>query len=52
MDYITKLPLCTLHGRKYENILVIVDRLSKKKKFIPVEDLRVETLVRAFIEYV
>ena len=33
-------------------ILVIVDRFSKKKKFIPVEDLRVETLVQAFIEFV
>ncbi|EFQ85183.1 hypothetical protein PTT_12148, partial [Pyrenophora teres f. teres 0-1] len=52
MDYITHLPACTDNGRTYENILVIVDRLSKKKKFIPVVDLRVDTLVRAFVEFV
>lgn len=52
MDYITHLPACTDNGRTYENILVIVDRLSKKKKFIPVVNLRVDTLVRAFVEFV
>ncbi|KAI1667229.1 rve domain containing protein [Pyrenophora tritici-repentis] len=52
MDYITHLPLCTDNGRTYENILVIVDQLSKKKKFILVVDLRVDTLVQAFVEYV
>jgi transposase InsO family protein len=53
MDYITKLPPSTAkNGITYENILVIVDRLSKKKKFIAVQDLTVETLVQAYIEYV
>jgi hypothetical protein len=52
MDYITHLPPCTDNGRTYTDILVIVDRLSKKKKFIPVVDLKVDTLVRAFVEFV
>lgn len=52
MDYITHLPPCTDNGRTYTDILVMVDRLSKKKKFIPVTDLRVDTLVHAFVEYV
>ncbi|KAI1513832.1 rve multi-domain protein [Pyrenophora tritici-repentis] len=52
MDYITHLPPCTDNGRTYTNVLVIVDRLSKKKKFIPVVDLKVDTLVKAFVEYV
>ncbi|KAF7451142.1 Asp-protease-2 multi-domain protein [Pyrenophora tritici-repentis] len=51
MDYITHLPPCTDNGRTYTNVLVIVDRLSKKKKFIPVVDLKVDTLVKAFVEY-
>ncbi|KAI0568825.1 hypothetical protein Alg130_11922, partial [Pyrenophora tritici-repentis] len=49
MDYITHLPPCTDNGRTYTNVLVIVDRLSKKKKFIPVVDLKVDTLVKAFV---
>jgi transposase InsO family protein len=52
IDYITHLPACMDNRRTYENILIIVDRLSKKKKFIPIVDLRVDTLVRAFVEYV
>jgi hypothetical protein len=53
IDYITHLPLCTDNGRTYMGILVVVDRLSKKKKkFIPVVHLKVNTLVRAFVEYV
>ncbi|KAG9375601.1 hypothetical protein A1F94_013811 [Pyrenophora tritici-repentis] len=51
MDYITHLPPCTDNGRTYTNVLVIVDRLSKKKKFIPVVDLKVDTLVKAFVEW-
>ncbi|KAG9383466.1 Asp-protease-2 multi-domain protein [Pyrenophora tritici-repentis] len=50
MDYITHLPPCTDNGRTYTNVLVIVDRLSKKKKFIPVVDLKVDTLVKAFVD--
>ncbi|KAI1665643.1 Chromo domain containing protein [Pyrenophora tritici-repentis] len=52
IDYITHLPPCTDNGRTYTNVLVIVNRLSKKKKFIPVVDLKVDTLVKAFVEYV
>lgn len=52
MDFITALPQSIVNGRSYTDILVIVDRLSKKKKFIPVVNLRVETLVQAFLEYV
>ena len=34
VNFITPLPICNRFGRKYEHIMV-VDRLSKKKKFIP-----------------
>jgi hypothetical protein len=52
MDFISLLLLLTCFRRTYRHILVIVDRLSKKKKFIPLMSLDVEAVVQAFIEYV
>lgn len=52
MDFITHLPACHHNGQTFTNILVIVDRLTKKKKFIPMASLRVDALVQAFVEYV
>ena len=52
MDFITHLPVCHRYGRNYQHILVIVDRLSKKKKFIPLDSLEVEAVVQAFLEWV
>ena len=52
IDFITPLPVCTRFGRKFEHIMVVVDRLSKKKKFIPLDSLEVEAVVQAFIEWI
>lgn len=52
MDYITELPACKDGSVTYRHVLVIVDRLSKKKKFIAVPDLKTETLVKSFVEHV
>lgn len=52
MDFITHLPPCQYNGQTFTNILVVVDRLTKKKKFIPMTSLRVDALVQAFVEYV
>ena len=52
VDFIVSLPPCRYRGRTYRHIMVIVDRLSKKKKFIALEDLRTETAVLGFLEYV
>ena len=52
IDFITPLPICTRFGRKFEHIMVVVDRLSKKKKFIPLDSLDVEAVVQAFIEWI
>jgi hypothetical protein len=35
IDFITELPQSTLDGRRYDSILVVVDRLSKIVHFIP-----------------
>ena len=50
IDFITPLPISLRHEWKYQHIMVVVDRLSKKKKFIPLESLEVEAVVLAFIE--
>jgi hypothetical protein len=52
VDFITPLPASAWNGSSYRHIMVIVDRLSKKKKFIPMENLEVPTMVDKFLEYV
>jgi hypothetical protein len=52
MDFITHLPPCKHNGQTFTNILVVVDRLTKKKKFIPMVSMSVDALVQAFVEYV
>ena len=52
VDFITPLPICERFGRKYQHIMVVVDRLSKKRRFAPLDSLEVEAVVQAFIEWV
>jgi hypothetical protein len=52
IDFITPLPICERHGKPYQHIMVVVDRLSKSKKFIPLYSLKVEDVVQAYIEHV
>ena len=52
VDFVTHLPVCKRYSRSYEHIMVVVDRLSKKKKFIPLDSLEVDAVVQAFIEWV
>lgn len=52
IDFITPLPKCSRYGRVYQHIMVVVDRLSKKKKFIPLDSLEVEAVVQAFVEWI
>lgn len=52
VDFITPLPVCKRYGRTFEHVMVIVDRLSKKKKFIAMDSMEVEAVVQAFVEWV
>lgn len=52
IDFITPLPLCTRYGRLYQHIMVVIDRLSKKRKFIPLDSIEVEAVVQAFVDWV
>ena len=45
VDFVTPLPVCSRYNRKYEHIMVVVDRLSKKKKFIGLDSMEVEAVV-------
>ena len=52
IDFITPLPICLRYGRPYQHIMVVVDRLTKKKKFVPLDSIEVEAVVQAFIEWI
>ena len=52
IDFITPLPICVRYGKSFQHIMVVVDRLSKKRKFIPLDSLEVEAVVQAFIEWI
>ena len=52
VDFITTLPICLRYNRRYYSIIVVVDRLSKKRKFIPLDLLDIEAVVQAFVEWV
>jgi RNase H-like domain found in reverse transcriptase/Reverse transcriptase (RNA-dependent DNA polymerase)/Integrase zinc binding domain/Chromo (CHRromatin Organisation MOdifier) domain len=52
IDYIVELPQCVRNGKIYRHILVVVDRLTKMRHFIPVTGLTTEELVDAFIDNV
>jgi len=52
IDFTTHLPPCEHNGQVFTDILVIVDRLTKKKKFIPIASMTTDALVAAFVEYV
>ena len=52
VDFIVELFVCILNGRKYQHIMVIVDRLSKKKRFIAMNSLEIEAVVQAFIDWI
>ena len=49
MDHIIDLPACTRNGKTYRHILVIVDRLTKMRHFIPVTGLETEELVECYL---
>ncbi|KAI1511087.1 rve multi-domain protein [Pyrenophora tritici-repentis] len=52
VDFITPLPDCTRFGRTYSHVMVVIDRLSKSQRFIALDSLEVDAVVRAFVDYV
>jgi hypothetical protein len=52
VDYITPLPPSNRHGRTFNHIAVVVDRLTKMRHFIPTVGLSAEELADAFVSRV
>ena len=52
VDFITPLPVCICFGRSYQHIMVVVDRLSKTKKFAALDSLDVDAVVEAFVNWI
>ena len=49
VNFITSLLICKRFDRKYQHIIMIIDRLSKTKRFAALNSLNVDTVVQAFI---
>ena len=52
VDFIISLSICLRHGRKFQHIMMMIDRLFKKKKFIFLDFLKIEIVMQAFLKYV
>jgi len=52
MDFIVELPPCWYRGETVKNILIIVDRLTKKKRFLPYLDISAEAVADLFYDNV
>ena len=52
VDYVGPLPPCERLGHTYEYILVVVDRLTKMRHFIPTTDMSAASLADAFVAWV
>lgn len=52
VDYITPLPPCERRGQIFQHVVVVVDRLTKMRHFIPTVGLSAEELADRFIDRV
>ena len=52
VDFIIGLLKCMRDGRVFEYIMIMMDRLLKKKKFVALDFLEIEVIVKAFIEWI
>jgi len=50
MDYVVNLPDCERDGITYKHILVVVDRLTKMRHFIPCASLEADELASRFLQ--
>ena len=50
IDHVVDLPPCKRDGKTFHNILVVVDRLTKMRHFIPTTSLDTAELVECFIK--
>ena len=51
-DFIISLSICKLNDRLFQHIIMIIDRLSKKKKFITMNSLKIEVVIQVYMNYI
>ena len=52
IDFITSLSICKRHELNYEHIMIVINKLFKKKRFIFLHFLNVNTIIQTFIEWI
>ena len=52
VDFITSLFTCTRYDRVYKHIMIVIDRLSKKKKFISLKSLEMKVVIQVFLKWI
>ena len=52
IDFITSLSIYKRHELNYEHIIIVINRLFKKKRFIFLHFLNVNTIIQIFIEWI
>ena len=51
-DFIVKFSICKRYNKLFEHIMIIVDKLFKKKRFILMNFLEIEIVVQVFIDFI
>ena len=52
VDFITSLFTCIRYDKVYKHIMIVIDRLSKKKKFISLKSLEMKILIQIFLKWI
>ena len=52
VDFIISLFKCHRHERVYQHVIIVVNRLFKKKKYIKFDFMNVQTVIQIFFEWV
>ena len=52
INFIISLPKCERNEKSYQHIMITVDRLSKKKRFIVLHSLKVKAVIQIFIKWI
>ena len=51
-DFIISLLICKRNDRLFQHIMMMINRLSKKKKFISMNSLKIEVVIQVFMNYI
>ena len=52
VDFIVSFSKCKRNERTYEHIMIVINRFSKKKKFVALNSLEMKAVIQAFLEWI